>query len=76
MLKMEIELGQLAIHLERFPPHIVHKNKLSIYFKNLSIYLKKTSGKRRATITKLKRQITDWRKMTSTYAVEDLLAST
>lgn len=26
---------------KRFPPHIVHKNKLSICFKNLSIYLKK-----------------------------------
>lgn len=61
MSKMEIELGQLVIHLERnrSPLHIIHKNKLRMYLKNLSIYLKKTSGKH-MTIVTVKKAKTDW----------------
>lgn len=73
MLKMEIELGPLAVHLERNGSlsHIIHKNKLRMYLKNLSIYFK-IFCKTEDSIMKLKRHVIDWGKITSTYAVEAL----
>lgn len=61
---MEIELALWAVYLERngSQPHIIHKNTLRMYLKNF--------WKAQDTITKLKRHMTDWGEITSTYAVE------